>query len=183
MLKSPNDVLIESKDGRGNINMKGTVNIDTANIRNLSCNAINDIRQQVQDLRRQISSVTTTVSQAAPSVPTTVSPTNLQSVVQQVLRQQQSQQQPQTSNDVSLMNARLNTLQDRLNNLETRINDALVSIDERISAISAISAITSGLSVSGTTTNESPSDPIPINNNVVILRKTPVTNKNVRYAW
>lgn len=170
MLKSPNDVLIESKDGRGNINMKGTVNIDTANIRNLSCNVINDIRQQVQDLRRQISSATTTTTVAAP---TNVSPTNLQSVVQQVLRQQQSQQQP---NDNQLINARLNTLQDRLDNLETRINDALVSIDERISAISAIS-------VSGTTTNESPSDPIPINNNVVILRKTPVTNKNVRYAW
>jgi hypothetical protein len=177
MLKSPNDVLIESKDGRGSINMRGTVNIETAVIRNLTCNAVNDMRQQIQDLRRSINQLQNT----------NASPTNLQSVVQQVIRQQfngsssASSASSSTSNqDVSLINARLNTLQDQMNALETRINTAFVSIDERFIALqNSVGSATINADVQ----TSSDSQQSGTNSNVVILRKTPVTNKNVRYAW
>ena len=165
MLKSPNDVLIESKDGRGNINMKGTVNIETAVIRNLSSATVNDIKQQLQDLRRTVNQLTNT------NTNNNVSPTNLQSVVQQVIRQQTTT--GISNQDVSLINARLNTLQDQMNALETRINNSLVSIDERFIALQ-----NSLPSEELTTTTQQQQT-----SNVVILRKTPVTNKNVRYAW
>ncbi len=173
MLKSPNDVLIESKDGRGNINMRGTVNIESAVIRNLTCNALNDLRQQIQDIRRS-------VNQLPNNNNNNTSPTNLQSVVQQVIRQQFNGTVNAPNQDVSLINARLNTLQDQMNALETRINSALVTIDERFVALQNSMSTQQVLSENPqqiqTTTDTN-------SNNVVILRKTPVTNKNVRYAW
>lgn len=172
MLKSPNDVLIESKDGRGNINMRGTVNIESAVIRNLTCNALNDLRQQIQDIRRSVNQL--------PNNNNNTSPTNLQSVVQQVIRQQFNGTVNAPNQDVSLINARLNTLQDQMNALETRINSALVTIDERFVALQNSMSTQQVLSENPqqiqTTTDTN-------SNNVVILRKTPVTNKNVRYAW
>lgn len=168
MLKSPNDVLIESKDGRGNINMKGTVNIDTANIRNLSSNTVNDLKQQIQDIRRAVNQLNNTTSN------TNVSPPNLQSVVQQVIRQQTATTTGTSNQDLSLINARLNTMQDQINALETRMNNVLISIDERFVALTVDSQNSSESQSQSQTSN---------GNNVVILRKTPVTNKNVRYAW
>lgn len=182
MLKSPNDVLIESKDGRGNINMKGTVNIETANIRTLSSNTINDLKQQLQDIRRIVNQLSNNSSNNN-TQNTNVLPTNLQSVVQQVIRQQFGTTSPvapvvSSDNTTSLINARLNTLQDQMNALETRINTALVTIDERFVALQN----SVGSTVTDPQTN-SPDPQVTSNNNVVILRKTPVTNKNVRYAW
>ncbi len=174
MLKSPNDVLIESKDGRGNINMRGTVNIESAVIRNLTCNALNDLRQQIQDIRRSVNQLPNNNNN------NNTSPTNLQSVVQQVIRQQFNGTVNAPNQDVSLINARLNTLQDQMNALETRINSALVTIDERFVALQNSMSTQQVLSENPqqiqTTTDTN-------SNNVVILRKTPVTNKNVRYAW
>lgn len=176
MLKSPNDVLIESKDGRGNINMRGTVNIESAVIRNLTCNALNDLRQQIQDIRRSVNQLPNNNNN------NNTSPTNLQSVVQQVIRQQFNGTVNAPNQDVSLINARLNTLQDQMNALETRINSALVTIDERFVALQSSVGSTINSNSSDPQTN-SPDPQVTSNNNVVILRKTPVTNKNVRYAW
>jgi chaperonin cofactor prefoldin len=177
MLKSPNDVLIESKDGRGNINMKGTVNIDTANIRNLSSNTVNDLKQQIQDIRRAVNQLNNTTS----NTNVNNSPTNLQSVVQQVIRQQTATITGTSNQDLSLINARLNTVQDQINALETRMNNVLVSIDERFVALqnSTFTVDSQNSSESQSQTQSQTSN----GNNVVILRKTPVTNKNVRYAW
>ena len=175
MLKSPNDVLIESKDGRGNINMRGTVNIESAVIRNLTCNALNDLRQQIQDIRRSINQPSST----------NTSPTNLQSVVQQVIRQQfnGTTVNPQTQPDTSLINARLNTLQDQMTALETRINSALVTIDERFVALQNSMNGNNGNNNDSNASQQVTESSDTNTNNVVILRKTPVTNKNVRYAW
>lgn len=173
MLKSPNDVLIESKDGRGNINMRGTVNIESAVIRNLSCNTLNDLRQQIQDIRRSINQPSTNTS-----------PTNLQSVVQQVIRQQfNGTVNSPTQPDTSLINARLNTLQDQMTALETRINSALVTIDERFVALQNSMNGNNGNNNDGNASQQVTESSDTNTNNVVILRKTPVTNKNVRYAW
>jgi len=59
------------------------------------------------------------------------------------------------------------------------MNNVLVSIDERFVALQNS---TMANVVDSQNSSESQSQ-TSNGNNVVILRKTPVTNKNVRYAW
>jgi len=167
MLRSRNDVLIEANEGRGDINIRGKVKIDYAEIQNLTSPILQDLRNQMAELKRLSSS-----SQSSSS---------------------QSSQNNNNNNNNTLLNARLNTLEERINSIEEKIKTNIISMDERIRLLEQTNNVTTLTTVGNNNdestliTNDESSTSInsvkEAAQKLIILRKAPITSKNVKYAW
>ena len=190
MLRSRNEILIEANEGRGDINMRGKVKIDVAEIQTIQSPIFQDLKNQINEIRRLSSSIQT---QQTPQPP-------------QLLTQQQISPNNNINNSITLLNARMNTVEERLNIIEEKLKNYMISMDERINLIekntnivvlsettpsssTLSSATTNEATINDLSTNESNNSSTTINSvkeaaqKLIILRKAPITSKNIKYAW